>query len=325
MHANKYLLTDVLKGELGFKGFLVSDWAAIDEISPDYKLDVEKSINAGVDMVMIPYGPGRTNNYVEFINDLKELVADGVVPQSRIDDAVTRVLGLFENPWPDPALTAQIGSPDHRLVARKCVEESLVLLKNKHHALPMSKSLKHIVVAGQAADDLGRQCGGWTISWQGSGTDTRGTTILQAIRDIVSPETEVTFSPDGGDIKNADAVIVVVGEKPYAEGPGDRTNLDLSAEDTALIAKARASGAPVTTILFSGRPMILGTALRASDAFIAAWLPGTEGEGMADVLFGDAKPTGKLPREWPKNDRQFAANAMKDKPLFPCGYGLSYP
>lgn len=330
MHANKYLLTDLLKGELGFKGFLVSDWAAIDEISPDFKLDVETSINAGLDMIMIPYGPGRTNNYVEFIDDLKELVADGEVPQSRIDDAVSRILrikfqmGLFENPWPDPALMAQIGSPEHRQVARQCVRESLVLLKNKHHALPLSKTLQHIVVAGLGADDLGMQCGGWTISWQGTGQDTRGTTILQAIRNAVSPETQVTYSPDGEDITHADAVIVVVGEKPYAETPGDRTNLDLSAEDTALVAKARASGAPVTTILLSGRPLILGSALKNSDAFIAAWLPGTEGEGVADVLFGDARPTGKLPREWPKNDRQFAANAMAGKPLFRYGYGLSY-
>jgi len=193
MHANKYLLTDVLKKELGFKGFLISDYAAIDQISPDYRMDVETSINSGLDMIMIPFGPGRTNSYVEFINDLKSLVADGEVPQSRIDDAVSRILrvkfqmGLFENPWPDTSLTAQIGSADHRQVARKCVQESLVLLKNKHHALPLSKTCKHLAVVGQGADDLGMQCGGWTISWQGSGEVTRGTTILQAIRDIVSP------------------------------------------------------------------------------------------------------------------------------------------
>ncbi len=330
MHANKYLLTDVLKSELGFKGFLVSDWAAIDEISPDYKQDVETSINAGLDMVMIPYGPDRTNNYVEFINDLKGLVADGKVPQSRIDDAVSRILrikfqmGLFENPWTDPSLTVQIGSPEHRQVARKCVQESLVLLKNTHHALPLAKDLKHLVVIGQGADDLGMQCGGWTVDWQGNGQLTRGTTILQAIQNIVSPETQVTYSPDGSDIANADAVIVVIGESPYAEYKGDRTNLNLSVGDCALVSKARASGAPVATILLSGRPLLLGSALKDSNAFIAAWLPGTEGEGIADVLFGDAKPTGKLPREWPGNGRQFAANAMTGKRLFPLGYGLTY-
>jgi len=330
MHANKYLLTDVLKHELGFQGFIVSDWAAIDQISPDYKTDVETSVNAGLDMVMIPYGPGRTNNYVEFINDLKELVSEGKVSQVRIDDAVTRILrikfqmGLFENPWTDPSLTSQIGSPEHRQVARECVQQSLVLLKNKHHTLPLAKSLKHLVVVGEGANDLGRQCGGWTVSWQGTGQVTRGTTILQAIRDIVSSETEVTYSAEGNDISNADAVVVVVGEKPYAEGLGDRTTLDLSIEDAALVAKARASGVPVTTILLSGRPLILGKALGASDAFIAAWLPGTEGEGIADVLFGTVKPTGKLPREWPRNDRQFAANALHGRPLFPDGYGLTY-
>jgi beta-glucosidase len=330
MHANKHLLTDVLKEQLGFKGFLVSDWAAIDQISPNYKTDVESSINAGLDMVMIPNGPNKTNNYVEFINDLKDLVSQGEVSQARIDDAVSRILrikfqmGLFENPWTDPSLTAQIGSAEHRAVARNCVRQSLVLLKNKHHALPLSKNLKHIAVVGEAADDLGMQCGGWTISWQGSGNMTRGTTVLQAIRDRVSPSTQVTFSPDGSDLQEADAVIVVVGEKPYAEGLGDRTNLDLSASDAALIQKAKASGAPVTTILFSGRPMILGRSIKASDAFIAAWLPGTEGEGVADVLFGDYAPTGKLPREWPRNDGQFAVNHMHGKPLFPFGYGLTY-
>ena len=330
MHGNKYLLTDVLKGELGFKGFLVSDWAAIDQLSPDYKADVETSINAGLDMIMIPYGPGHSNNYVEFISDLKALVAEGKVSQARIDDAVSRILrikfqmGLFENPWTDPALTAQIGSPEHRQVARECVQQSLVLLKNKHHALPLSKDLKSIVVVGSAADDLGVQCGGWTVTWQGAGQMTRGKTILQAIRDFVPSGTSVTFSPDGNGITNADAVVVVVGEMPYAEFKGDRTNLDLAAGDVALIAKAKTSGAPVTTILLSGRPLILGSALTSSDAFIAAWLPGTEGEGIADVLFGTVKPTGKLPREWPRNDSQFAANAMHGRPLFPYGYGLTY-
>jgi beta-glucosidase len=330
MHANKYLLTDVLKGELGFKGFLVSDWAAIDQISPDYKTDVATSINAGLDIIMIPNGPGKANNYTNFIQDLGELVAEGKVSQSRIDDAVSRILrikfqmGLFENAYTDPSLTAQIGSPEHRQIARECVQQSLVLLKNSQHTLPLSKNMKHLVVVGKGADDLGIQCGGWTISWQGSGQLTRGTTILQAIRQTVSPGTEVTFSSDGSNIKNADAVVVVVGELPYAEFKGDRTNLDLAPEDAALVATAKASGAPVTTLLLSGRPLILGSALDASDAFIAAWLPGTEGQGVADVLFGDVKPAGKLSREWPRNSDQFAANKMDGEPLFKFGFGLTY-
>jgi len=330
MHANKYLLTDVLKGELGFRGFLVSDWAAIDQISPDYKEDIEKSVNAGLDMIMIPNGPGKPNNYVECFDNLKALVAEGRISQARIDDAVSRILrikyqmGLFENAYTDPALTAKVGSPEHRAVARECVQQSLVLLKNSAHTLPLAKNIKHLVVVGKGADDLAMQCGGWTVSWQGAGQLTHGTTVLQAIRQAVSPGTQVTFSPDGTDLKGADAVVVVVGELPYAEMKGDRTNLDLSAEDVALIEKAKSAGAPVTTILFSGRPLILGSALDASDAFIAAWLPGTEGEGVADVLFGDVKPVGKLPREWPKSSDQFAANKMAGAPQFKFGYGLTY-
>jgi beta-glucosidase len=335
MHANKYLLTDVLKGELGFKGFLVSDWAAIDQISPDYKNDVEQSINAGLDMVMIPYGPGQGNNYVEFITDLKELVAAGKVSQSRIDDAVSRILraklelGLFEHPCADPDLLFQIGSPEHRAVARKCVSESLVILKNDHQALPLSKNLKTLAVVGLAADDLGRQCGGWTISWQGgSGSVTRGgTTLLAAVRAAVSPGTKVIYSPDGENIGDAQAVVVVVGEMPYAEMKGDRTDLRLAPADAALIEKAKAPGVPVVTVLYSGRPLVLGNAIDRSDAFVAAWLPGTEGEGMTDVLFGDAKPTGKLPRPWPHSNSELnnAAFALPaTQPLFSSGFGLTY-
>jgi beta-glucosidase len=332
MSGNKFLLSDVLKGEMGFRGFLVSDWAAIDQISPDYKADVEKSINAGMDMVMIPAGPGQPNNYVEFINDLKELVAAKQVTGERIDDAVRRILrvkfemGLFEHPYTDPALTAAIGSAEHRAVARQCVRESLVALKNVNHTLPLSKSIKHLAVVGKGADDIGIQCGGWTISWQGQpGNVTHGgTTILTGIRNAVASGTVVTFSPDGNDLTGADVVVVVVGEMPYAEMKGDRSDLKLSSEDVALVEKARSAGVPVVTILISGRPLILGPALEASDAFLAAWLPGTEGEGVADVLFGDYKPTGKLPRQWPRDNDGLArrtAQAKSSAPLFPKGYG----
>jgi len=331
MHGNHYLLTDVLKGELGFKGFLVSDWAAIDQISPDYKNDVEQSVNAGLDMIMIPYGPGKANNYVEFINDLKELVAAGKVPQSRIDDAVRRILrikfqmGLFAGTATDPKLTTAIGSPEHRAVARECVRESLVLLKNEHHALPLSKTLKHLVVVGEAADDLGMQCGGWTIDWQGrKGEVTHGgTTLLAAIRQAVSAGTQITYSADASEVKDADAIIAVVGEEPYAEMKGDRQKLDLSEADTALIAKARAAGVPVITVLYSGRPLILNSALADSDAFVAAWLPGTEGMGLTDVLFGDAKFKGKLPRTWPRSNEHVATGDKSEKPLFHYGFGLT--
>ncbi len=330
MHSNKYLLTDVLKGELGFQGFLVSDWAAIDQIAPDYKEDVERSINAGLDMVMIPYGPGQKNNFVEFIQDLKSLVAEGKVAPNRIDDAVTRILrikfqmGLFDGDATDPALTQAIGSPEHRAVARQCVRESLVLLKNEGHVLPLSRKIGNLVVAGEAADDLGMQCGGWTIDWQGKvgNVTPGGTTLLQAIKTTVSPDTQVRFSADGSDLAGADAIVVVVGEKPYAEMKGDTKKPDLTMDDQMLIARAQATGKPVVTILFSGRPLVLGKALQNSSALVAAWLPGTEGEGITDVLFGDYPFNGSLPRPWPKTDRQIPTLSSGGKCLFPDGFGL---
>ena len=332
MHGNKHMLTDVLKGEMGFKGFLVSDWAAIDQISPDYKHDVETSINAGLDMVMIPNGPTQGNNYFEFIHDVKELVANGGVPLARVDDAVRRILtvkyrmGLFDHPYSDPALAATIGSAAHREIARECVRESLVLLKNSSHALPLKKNVKHLAVVGRAADDLGMQCGGWTISWQGTNGDVTpgGTTLLAAIKKTVGADTEVTYSVDGSDLKDADAVVVAVGEQPYAEMFGDRQDLNLPSADAALITRAKATGAPVVTVLYSGRPLVLGPALEQSDAFVAAWLPGTEGEGITDVLFGDQAPKGKLPRLWPADNNQLAVGKVSGKPLFPEGFGLGY-
>lgn len=305
MHGQKHLLTDVLKGELNFRGFLVSDWAAIDQINTNnYKECIERSINAGLDMIMIPNGPDKPNNYVQFIDDLKSLVAEGKVSTARVDDAVKRILrvkfamGLFADTSVDPKQTAAVGSPEHRAVARKCVRESLVLLKNENHVLPLSKKIKRLAVVGPGADDLGMQCGGWTIDWQGGhGNITRGgTTLLAAVRQTVSPETEIIFSADASDVKNPDAVIAVVGEKPYAEMKGDCEQLDLSTKDLALIAKAKSIGKPVVTILFSGRPLNLGRALADSTAVVTAWLPGTEGLGITDVLFGDHKFTGTSPR-----------------------------
>lgn len=334
MHEHKYLMTDVLKKELGFEGFIVSDWAAIDQLGENYKTDIEKSINAGLDMVMIPNGPGQKNNYIEFMTFLKELVNEGKVPLARIDDAVLRILkvkiemGIFENPFTDYKLTAQIGSIEHRDVARQAVRQSLVLLKNDSKTLPLAKNIKNIMVAGKAADDMGRQCGGWTITWQGKPGDvtTGGTTILQAIKNSVSKETNVVFSADASDSKNADICVVVIGEEPYAEMKGDRKELVLSEDDIEVIDKAGKTGKPVVAILLSGRPLILGPVLDKCSAFIAAWLPGTEGAGVSDVLFGDYKPTGKLPHSWPKDMKQVPIN-VGDKDyasLFEYGFGLSY-
>ena len=334
MHSNKYLLTDVLKGELGFNGFLISDWAAIDQISPDYKSDVAASINAGLDMIMVPFGPGQSNNYVEFVQDVKECVAEGKIPLARVDDAVARILrikyqmGLFHGTQTDPQLTTSVGSAEHREVARECVRQSLVLLKDSKHTLPLSKNVKHLHVIGQAADDIGIQCGGWTISWQGQPGPILhgGTTILAAVRNTVSTNTEVTFSATGEIPPGVDAILAVVGEMPYAEMKGDSQDLRLSSTHQALIARAKESGVPVITVIISGRPLVLDSALDLSDAVLAAWLPGTEGEGVADVLFGDYKPTGKLPRAWPLNNQQILADTeLHGKPLFPYGFGLTYP
>ena len=332
MHGNKYLLTDVLKGDLGFKGFVVSDWAAIDQLQHDYKGDIEAAVNAGVDMIMIPNGPGQPHNYAEFTKDLTDLVNENRVPMSRIDDAVRRILreklavGALAPKPIDPALTAAIGSAEHRAVARQCVRESLVPLKNEKRTLPLAKNLKHVAVVGEAADDLGKQCGGWTISWQGKtgNVTSGGTTILAGIRQTLGTGTQVTFSPDGSDIGAADVIIVVIGETPYAEMKGDRKDLHLANADRALIQKAKQAGAPVVTLLLSGRPLILDDALDASDAFVAAWLPGTEGEGVADVLFGDYKPTGKLPRVWPRSNDSLTSAAAAKQAQFPFGFGLTY-
>jgi beta-glucosidase len=325
LHGHQYLLTDLLKNELGFKGFVVSDWAAVDQINADYPTAVALAINAGVDMVMVPI------RYELFISVLKDQVLAGNVSLSRINDAVRRILrvklqmGLFEKPFTDRSLTAAVGTDAHRAVARECVRKSLVLLKNADSTLPLKKTVPRIHVAGKNADDLGNQCGGWTISWQGmSGNITTGTTILQAIRQTVSPYSTVTYARDGSGAAGADVGIVVIGETPYAEGAGDNNVLTLSLEDQSAISMMKASGIPVVVILISGRPLIITSTLSQVDAFVAAWLPGTEGRGVTDVLFGDYPFTGKLPHTWPRTIQQVPVNVGDTvyDPLFPYGFGL---
>jgi beta-glucosidase len=327
---SRRLLTDLLKKEMGFEGFLISDYNAIDQLpGDDYRAKVERSINAGMDMVMAP------TKYREFFTALKSLAESGEVPMSRIDDAVTRILrakfaaGLFDegrSPLADRSLQETFGSASHREVARRAVQESVVLLKNRNAVLPLSRSAKRIHVAGRNADDLGNQCGGWTIDWQGrSGTPTLGTTILQGLRNAAR-RTKITFSVDGTGAEGADVAVVVVGEKPYAEGFGDRTDLGLAPEDRAAIANAGKAGVPVVVVVVSGRPLILGDVAESADALVAAWLPGTEGDGVADVLFGDVKPTGTLSFAWPRSMDQIPLHAGSPgfDPLFAYGYGLSY-
>ena len=328
--ASRRLLTEILKDELGFEGFLVSDYYAIRQIDSDYKAAVMQSINAGMDMAMEPA------RYAEFIGALKALVQDGRVPMTRIDDAVTRILrvkwamGLMDaaaRKLADRSLHASFGSDAHRAVARRAVRESLVLLKNEKQTLPLAKKLRRIHVAGRGADDIGIQCGGWTITWQGKpGATTRGTTLLAGIRAAVDKDTEVTYSADGAGAEGADAAVVVVGELPYAEGRGDRRDLTLSVADRELIARVAAGRAPLVAVVISGRPLILTAALEHIDALVAAWLPGSEGAGVADVLFGDHTPRGKLGFTWPRSMAQIPIHAGDSDydPLYPFGFGLSY-
>jgi beta-glucosidase len=334
MHGHKYLLTNLLKGELKFDGFLSSDWGGINQLPGDLKDNIEQSINAGLDMIMIPNRSESNYGIMEFVNTTKELVKENKISKARIDDAVRRILrvkfemGLFENRFTDKSLTAEVGSPAHREVAREAVRQSLVLLKNDNAVLPLQKNAKSILVAGSKADDIGMQCGGWTINWQGRRGSyvSGGTTILQAIKNSVTNTTKIKYSADGSGSDSGDIAIVVIGEEPYAELFGDRENLKLSNEDIDLVEKIKAKNIPVIVVLLSGRPMIINSTLEKSNAFIAAWLPGTEGEGIADVLFGDFTPTGKLPHSWPRMMSQIPINiGDKDyEPLFPYGFGLTY-
>jgi beta-glucosidase len=333
MHAQQYLLTDVLKGELGFTGFLVSDWAGMDQITNNYYNAMVTGINAGVDMNMVPY------DYYRFIDTMFEAVDKGDISVERIDDAVRRILrvkfelGLFENPFGDDSLLAEVGSEEHRAVARQAVSESLVLLKNENAALPIAKDTPTIFVGGAFADDIGVQSGGWTMTWQGTaGGITPGTTILQGIEAAVSLDTSVHFdrfgrfedvTDDAGSPVIADVGIVIVGEDPYAEGVGDATDLHLPEPQRNLIDRMRQQSQTLIIILVSGRPMIITDQLESADAFVAAWLPGTEGAGVADVLFGDKPFTGKLSFTWPRSMDQIPLANVGDDPLFPFGYGLT--
>ena len=327
---SKRLLTEILKDELKFDGFLISDYDAIDEMPGDYKTQIETSVNAGMDMFMV------SAKYRELYGLLLELVRENRVPMSRIDNAVTRILRVkFATGLMDPSrsqladrkLHAKFGSAAHRQVARECVRASLVLLKNEKRVLPASKKLNRIHVAGKSADDIGNQCGGWTISWQGkSGANTTGgTTILKAVQETVSPTTKVTYTKDGTGAAGADMGIVVIGETPYAEWMGDRQNLELSEEDVAVVDKMKQAGMPIVVVLISGRPIIIDRIIDKADALVAAWLPGTEGRGVTDVLFGDFRFNGKLSFSWPRSMDQIPIN-VGDKdynPLFKYGFGLT--
>ncbi len=342
MTGNTHWLTDVLKGEMGLRGILGSDWAAFNQLSGDLATQIATAVNAGIDMLMEPKVAGQD---VDVLEAAPAASGSANIPMSRIDDAVTRILtikcehGMLAPGYDssgDAALLADLGSQAHRDVARRAVRESAVLLKNDEKVLPLAETA-HVHVAGSGADSLQRQCGGWTVDWQGLGTNSKapgvstGTTILTGMRSIAGND-NVSYSQDGSGIPaGATHVVVVLSEAPYAEDKGDTTNLDLASRtpDVPVLQAARASGLPVVAVIVSGRPLIIEPYLDLADAWIAAWLPGSEADAFADVLFGRYAPTGKLGHTWPKTMAQIPINVgdadyETDPPLFPFGYGLTY-
>jgi beta-glucosidase len=353
-HAHRALITDVLKGELGFRGLVVSDWNGIDYLAPDYAEAVALAVNAGIDMFMV------TERWQEFIEHLTRHVRAGTVPLARIDDAVRRILtvkhayGLFDRPRPAErhwSAHPSFGSREHREVAREAVRKSLVLLKNRDGLLPLAKRAR-ILVAGKSAHNRGHQCGGFTVAWQGK-TDNAsiegGTSVWEGIR-AVAPNAVLSVDGSAAGRESFDVAVVVIGERPYAEGMGDiRTKgrpepgsqprgygqllepygstLELAAlhpEDLRTIRRITAAGIPAAVVLISGRPLVVNAELDAATAFVAAWLPGSEGQGVADVLFGDWDFQGRLAFSWPRHpsDNVNRGDEPYD-PLFPYGYGLN--
>ena len=358
-HASRYLLTDKLRGQLGFEGLIVSDWNGTDQLSPDFRESIALGVNAGIDLIMMP------EKWKQMIHELIGLVEEGTVPIERIDDAVLRILrvkfamGLFDAPRPADrpwSNSPTFGGAEHRAVAREAVRKSLVLMKNENGALPLPRDAR-VMVAGKNAHDRGHQCGGFTVAWQGqSGNDVieGGTSIWEGIQEacpgaILRPHGTLE---DGDEV---DVAIVVIGERPYAEGMGDIRDMSTAVapgsgpgivpgapierlhpyaeslahavnhpEDLGTIRQVAELGVPIIVVLVSGRPLVVTPEMAASDAFVAAWLPGSEGGGVADVLFGDHDFQGRLSFSWP-GDADTNPDRETDvyEPLFPVGYGLT--
>ncbi|KAI3791636.1 hypothetical protein L2E82_05495 [Cichorium intybus] len=337
MHGDHELVTNFLKNTVKFRGFVISDWQGIDRITDpphaNYTFSILKSVEAGLDMIMVPY------NYTEFMDGLTYLVKNNFIPMSRIDDAVRRILrvkfimGLFENPLADLTMAKYLGIQEHRDLAREAVRKSLVLLKNGKSGdpplLPLPKKSTKILVSGSHAANIGNQCGGWTIEWHGqSGNITIGTTILSAIKNTVDPKTEVVYqenpTPEFIKSNNFSYAIVVTGEYPYSETAGDSLNLTIPEPGPTTITNV-CGALKCVVVLISGRPVVIEPYISKMDALVAAWLPGTEGQGVADVLFGDYGFTGKLARTWFKTVDQLPMNVGDPHydPLYPFGYGLT--
>ena len=317
MHQHRQLVTDVLKGELGFEGVVVTDWDGGLRFGAAHTV-----INAGIDIAMQP------GNHEKFMSDLKASVLDKTVPMTRIDDAVRRILklkfdlGLFVDPFAKEEFSEKVGSDAHREVARQAVRESLVLLKSEHTALPLTIKDK-IVVTGAHANNTGLQSGGWSIHWQGQTESYHGaTTIFAGIKSVTPNAEYLEKGCYAGMI--ADKAVVVVGEQPYAEGFGDSDELWLSEAHKKLIKGCKEHVKQLVVILISGRVLVIGDELNVSDAFIAAWLPGSEGSGVADFLFSvdGFKPKGKLPYAWPSKVEDLPLAQDAEHALFPYGFGL---
>jgi len=328
MHEHKYLLTDVLKTELKFDGFVISDYNAVWELPGDEEKQVADSVNAGVDMMMVPDSAER------FIRLLKKNVESGSVPMSRIDDAVTRILriktrfGLFDHPYSNRTALAYWGSEEHRNVARRMVQKSVVLLHNEDKILPLPKNLR-VLVLGEGGNDIGLQCGGWTIIWQGKkGHITKGTTIYEGIKEVVEAHGGKAHYWNHGILpmpKDVDVAVLVLAEDPYAEGVGDTKTMALRSTDIETIKALRKKlpKVPVVAITLSGRPVIITEYYNDWKGIVAAFLPGTEaGHGIADLLFGDVPFTGRLSMSWPQDVAQEPINYDDPTyhPLYPFGF-----
>ena len=323
-HANGYLFNDLLKEEMGFDGFVISDWQGIDEIPGDYKSDIINSVNAGVDMIMVPGAVIHGGeHYKTFLSLFKEAVDEGLITEERLNDAVRRILrikhrsGLMNNPMTDRKLLEKAGSVEHKTLAREAVQKSQVLLKNDG-LLPLNASQNYFVT-GSGANDIGKQCGGWTIEWQGGlGNITPGTSIIEGIEEYASTNRT-------NESKDYNAAIVIIGEDPYTEMKGDSDELFLSDKDKKSIEEVKKMGIPYVVVLITGRPLIVNETIDNSNAFLVAWLPGTEGGGVADILFGKENLSGKLSFSWPKKMEDIPCNYDNNcNPLYPLGYGLTY-
>ena len=344
IHGNQYLLTDVLKQQMGFDGFVIGDWNGHGQVPGCSDDQCAEAIMAGVDMIMVP------SAWQRLIQNTIAQVENGTIPMSRINDAVSRILrvkmraGYADKVKPSERLHANnlslIGAPAHRAVARQAVRESLVLLKNSDNILPLDRNLD-VLVAGDAANDIGKQSGGWTVSWQGltnaNNSFPGGTSIYEGIQSVVNSAGGTTRLSVNGNYSGSkpDVAIVVFGELPYAEGAGDLSNIEYQAgykSDLAMLEELKGQNIPVISIFITGRPLWVNKELNASNAFVAAWLPGSEGAGITDVIFKAANGeinhdfTGKLSFSWPKRSDQLVLNRGDENydPLFAYGFGLNY-